>query len=129
MAFTYLSDKTVITLVRCWCILVHLRLLLHAFRITGRWPDPVTPVTIEDKFLWRKIFDHNPLFVLACDKLASKNYAQSIVSDLKFARVIWSGTEPRKIPVEVLSGNVVVKSSQGCGWNHVIWNGQVDLPE
>jgi hypothetical protein len=31
------------------------------------------------------------------------------------------------IPKKVLSGNVVVKSSQGSGWHQIVMNGQVDL--
>lgn len=98
----------------------------RAIRKTGRFPDPATPVTIEDKFLWRKIFDRNPLFVIACDKIASKRYVQSVVQDLKAARVIWVGKDARQIPDDALAGNVVVKSSQGSGSNLMVVNGQVD---
>lgn len=84
------------------------------------------PVTYVDKFLWRKLFDHNPLFTLACDKLASKAYALSLCGDLKTAKVLWTGTDAALIPSDVLAGNVVVKANHGCAWNIMIRNGEVD---
>jgi hypothetical protein len=73
-----------------------------------------------------KIFDHNPLFTMACDKTASKAYAKSVCPELSFARILWTGDDPTLIPDELLVGNVVVKANHGSRWNVMIENGRVD---
>ncbi|MEP6567059.1 MAG: ATP-grasp fold amidoligase family protein [Mesorhizobium sp.] len=89
-------------------------------------PDPARPASYVDKFLWRKVFDHNPAFATACDKLASKAHALAVCPELKTADVLWSGTDPSKIPEGLLTGNVMVKANHGCRWNMMIRNGEVD---
>ena len=86
----------------------------------------MTPVSDVDKFLWRKIFDHNPLFAVACDKLAANEYAVSICPELKTAKVLWVGNEPDQIPAQVLAGNVMIKANCGSGMNVMVLGGKVD---
>jgi hypothetical protein len=93
---------------------------------SGALPDPARPISYADKFLWRKLFDHNPFFATACDKLASKRYALSACPELKTAEVLWSGNNGAEIPARLLAGNVVVKANHGCRWNMMIRNGEVD---
>lgn len=81
------------------------------------WLRPATPQTILEKFLWRKLFDRNPLFTIACDKTAAKHYALTRCPELKTARIVWSGKKPAEIPFELLSGNTVLKANHGSGWN------------
>jgi hypothetical protein len=119
-------DRWVFRLVRWWCFLRWNSVWRHTVLMARVWPDPVTPVTDVDKFMWRKIFDHNPMFVMACDKLASKAYAQSRCPDLKVAEVLWTGRDTDLIPDEVLAVNVVVKSNHGSGRYVMVENGQVD---
>jgi len=94
--------------------------------MTGVRPDPATPVSDVEKFLWRKIFDHNPLFTMACDKIASKQHAQSVCPGLRTAEILWIGSDPDQITDDVLAGNVVVKSNHGAGRYVMVHNGQVD---
>jgi hypothetical protein len=115
--------------VRWWCFLRWNSVWRHAILMARTWPDPVTPATDVDKFMWRKIFDHNPLFVMACDKLASKAYAQSRRPDLKVAEVLWTGLDTDLIPEEALTGDVVVKSNHGSGRYVMVRDGQVDRTE
>ncbi|WP_181169147.1 ATP-grasp fold amidoligase family protein [Mesorhizobium sp. B2-4-14] len=99
---------------------------MRTFNHSGMLPHPARPSTYVDKFLWRKIFDHNPFFATACDKLASKAYALSTCPELRSAKVLWSGRNAREIPAELLAGDVVVKANHGCRWNIMIRNGRVD---
>jgi TupA-like ATPgrasp len=119
-------DQMIFAIIRYWCFLRHRRTCLLAAQFAGKRPDPATPVSEVDKFLWRKIFDHNPLFTVACDKLAAKEYALSVCPELKTAEVIWVGTDPDQIPPQVLSGNVVIKANWGSGWNIFVRDGKVD---
>jgi hypothetical protein len=119
-------DDAILALVRYWCFVRHRRICLEAARHVGKRCDPATPISDADKFLWRRIFDHNPLFTTACDKLAAKEYALSVCPDLKSAEVLWVGSDPDQIPPQTLSGNVVVKASCGSGWNVMVHDGKVD---
>lgn len=123
------ADRLVISLTRLWCFARHPFVCWHTYKDSRVLPDPAMPVTYVDKFLWRKLFDHNPLFTLACDKLASKAYALSVCPELKTAKVLWSGTDTALIPPDILAGNVVVKANHGCRWNIMIRNGEVDRPK
>jgi hypothetical protein len=127
MELLHVSDRAVLALVRSWCVLRYPRVYLRTARRVGQLPDPATPSTDTDKFLWRKIFDHNPLFTLACDKLSAKEYALLTCPELKTAEVLWVGDDPDQIPAEVLSGSVVVKANHGSRWNLMVHDGDVDL--
>ncbi len=121
------SDRLLLGAVRVWSLVGHPAVWRRALRSrTGFFPNPATPVTDTDKFLWRKIFDHNPLFSICCDKLAAKEYALKHAPSLKTAAVLWQGTDPRLIPAELLAGNVVVKANHASGWNILVRDGNVD---
>jgi hypothetical protein len=121
-----ISDRAIMALVRCWSFFRYNSVWRHTIAITRGWPDPVAPVSNVDKFMWRKLFDHNPLFTTACDKLAAKKYALSVCPGLKTAKVLWVGDDASAIPDKVLSGDVVIKANAGCGRNIMVHDGQVD---
>lgn len=120
------SDHLVLALVRLFCFLRYPRIYQRTARRAGTRPDPATPVSDTDKFLWRKIFDHNPLFTIACDKLAAKDYALSVCPELKTAEVLWVGNEADEIPPHVVSGDVVIKANHGSRWNVMVRDGEID---
>ena len=74
------------------------------------------PETIWDKYLWRKIFDHDPQFTTFCDKLAAKHYAAEHCPDLPAARVLWQGRDIDEVPAELLAGSGYLKSNYGSGF-------------
>jgi len=119
-----MNDRAILALARVWCLVRHPAICVRTFRHSGKVPDPARPASYADKFLWRKIFDHNPLFAMACDKLASKTYALSVCPELKTAKVLWSGRDAALIPASLLTGNVVVKANHGCRWNVMVRNGE-----
>lgn len=121
------SDRLVLGTVRIWCLLRYPGVWRRALRSrSGYFPNPALPAADTDKFLWRKIFDHNPMFSLCCDKLAAKDYALARCPDLRTAQVLWQGTDPHQIPAELLAGNVAIKANHGSGWNILVRDGQFD---
>lgn len=121
-----LIDRSLLALVRCWCFIRYPRVCLRTFKRSRVLPDPATPHSGGDKFLWRKMFDHNPLFTTACDKLAAKAYALSVCPELKTAAVLWTGRDAAAIPQEMLAGDVVVKANHGSRWNVMVRRGEAD---
>ena len=73
--------------------------------------------------VWRKAFDHNPLFEVFCDKLASKEWIASKCPDLPIPRTLWQGVSAREIPEALLAVAVIVKSNAASARN-LILNGQ-----
>lgn len=121
------EDRLLLGTVRIWSLLRHPGVWRRALRSkAGLFPNPAAPSADGDKFLWRKIFDHNPLFSICCDKLAAKDYAKQHAPGLKTAAVLWQGTDSARIPPELLTGNVAIKANHGSGWNILVRDGQYD---
>ncbi|MBM9594657.1 ATP-grasp fold amidoligase family protein [Roseitranquillus sediminis] len=98
-----------------------------AYRHGGRRrPRIAMPQTVNEKFAWRKIFDHDPRFPVISDKLAVKAWARRVVPNLVVPRTLWSGTEPDQIPEEVFAHDVVVKANHGSAMNLVVRRGELD---
>jgi hypothetical protein len=104
---------------------VALRYLLLALP-HGRLPHLATPRSANDKFFWRKVFDHDPRFTILCGKLQCKEWVRSLGLDLEMAPVLWVGTDPREIPESLLQGDVAVKANGGSATNLFIRNGHFD---
>ncbi|HSO47666.1 MAG TPA: ATP-grasp fold amidoligase family protein [Rhizobiaceae bacterium] len=94
---------------------LHPRLVRKFRKKTGCFPDVAFPRTIQEKFLWRKVFDHNPLFVRLSDKLAAKGYIAAVCPELHIPEVLWRGASPADIPEVMLGCRGVLKSSHGSG--------------
>lgn len=111
---------------RAWAhaLFYYFPLIVRTSRRIGRLPDCVRPRSADEKFLWRKIFDRNPLFTIACDKLAGRGYAMSRYPKLKAAQTLWTGTDVDTIPAELIAGNAVLKANCGSGMVAVIREGQ-----
>jgi len=124
-----LRDRAIFWAVNTWVKFCHPRRVIQFLRRTRKIPHPALPTTLAEKFLWRKLFDHNPLFTLVSDKLAAKEYAVSICPHLKVPQTLWTGTNPADISEKILSGSVMFKANHGSGWNIKIHNGIYDRKE
>ncbi|TGT72869.1 hypothetical protein EN802_13390 [bacterium M00.F.Ca.ET.159.01.1.1] len=90
----------------------------------GYLPNPAAPTRYNELMLWRKIIDHNPLFVTLTDKLAAKAHIRAACPGLPLAETLWSGRNPEDIPAELLAGQVVVKTNHGCEMNIFVSGGR-----
>ncbi|WP_018874685.1 ATP-grasp fold amidoligase family protein [Thioalkalivibrio sp. ALJ1] len=119
-------DRALLAAVTLWCWIRYLPITLRTLRRTHRLPCAGLPVTGNDKFFWRKIFDHDPRFTIVSDKLACKEWVAARVPGLSIASVLWKGADPRGIPDTLLRRNAVFKANHGCGTNHLIHQGHCD---
>lgn len=103
------------------------RTMIHKF--LRREPDPARSVHVafpscaNDKFHWRKVFDHNPLFVTLADKIEVKDWIRQVAPELGVARLLWQGTDPAQIPDALLQQDVVIKASHSYKANIIVTNG------
>ena len=101
--------------VTLWGFLRHPRLVEKFRRKTGHFPNIASPRTVQEKFLWRKIFDHDPRFVRVQDKLAVKDHARAILPEIGVPDTLWSGADLAQAPRDVLSRAAVLKPNHDCG--------------
>ncbi|MCI5075735.1 ATP-grasp fold amidoligase family protein [Oricola sp.] len=104
----------------------HPKLILSFRRRVGYWPRPSCPVSYHEKYLWRKLFDHDPRFPQWTDKLQAKRLVRERFPDLAVAETLWEGDDPQAIPDALLQGDCVVKAAHGSGWNIIVRGGDVD---
>jgi hypothetical protein len=125
-AISHLPTRIVIMLVRIYCYLGYPRQMLNFRREVGYWPDPALPETSNEKYTWRKVFDRNPLFTEASDKLLAKELAQKLCPQVQVPKTLWTGDRAEDIPDQLLSNSVVVKTNHGSGWNYFVHEGKHD---
>jgi hypothetical protein len=115
---TNLIDEAIFGVTNAWIYLSRPRLRRRWIRRFGRFPDIARPLGHDALMQWRKVFDHNPLFVTFCDKLATAAWVRRLLPDLAQAEVLWVGSSAADIPMPLLDGNVVLKASSGSGSNY-----------
>jgi hypothetical protein len=94
-----LSRLHPVNLVFCAC---HPVLLVKFIVRKGYFPNVAVPRTLAEKYLWRKVVDRNPLFVIFSDKLLTKRHMAERFPDIACAQVLWSGDDIRQAPRELL---------------------------
>ncbi len=127
--YSLLFHRSAAALIDALCALRFPKLTRRFRRIHGRAPKFALPETYYDWMQWRKVFDHNPLFITLGDKLKAKDYIAQHIPALTLPRVLWSGDGSTAIPEEVLQGNVVIKTSDGSGRNFFIQDGKYNRGE
>ncbi len=112
--------------VNLWAYCRHPLLVARFFRALKYLPSIARPGTYNEKILWRKIFDHNPLIGILSDKLRAKQYFHEHCGEIQTAEVLWSGDRACDIPDEILRENVVVKTNHGSGFNLFLQDNNFD---
>lgn len=82
-----------------WPYAGNTRLVRQSRRFNHRLPDIADPKLCSERMLWRKLVDHDPRFVICCDKLATEDYVQRICSESPSSRApVMSGRGARRHP-------------------------------
>jgi len=95
----------------------HPKMVLYFIRRTGVFPNIFCPQTVNDKFLWRKLFDHDPRFVILSDKLACKDWVAARVPELNIPTVRWTGSSAESFPHELKGKAGLLKANHGSDTN------------
>ncbi|WP_055687550.1 ATP-grasp fold amidoligase family protein [Loktanella sp. 5RATIMAR09] len=111
-------DSIVFFLVGLWVGLSAPRELRRLARLQARHEvfrvRIAVPVLANEKYLWRKLFDHNPLFVTLTDKQACKGWVASLGLDIRQPKTLWVGTDANYIPADVWAVPMIIKATHGC---------------
>lgn len=120
MKYNFLKYYIIAQTISSIMIVAHWRAVAKFYLFTRRLPRLCPPTHAHDKYLWRKIFDHNPLFQTFCDKLACKEWVKKKYPNINVPPTIWQGDSVDVLPEQLLCQRVFVKVSNGSGYNMLI---------
>lgn len=112
------ADEWILRAADAWVRLTNRRLVRACRRHFGTVPDFARPRGHDALMQWRKVFDHNPLFVTFCDKLAARAWARARVPDLATADIVWQGERLEDLPAGAPADDCVLKVNAGTGANY-----------
>jgi hypothetical protein len=107
------------------------KLLRAAYRETyGRELNYENPRTFSEKLFHRMIsmdWAGDTEFTERTDKYLVRDYVRKKIGEKYLVKLIWHGTDPRRIPFETLPDRYVIKTNHGSG-GHLLVTGPVDRP-
>jgi len=122
------ADQWILRAANAWVRLTNRRLVRACRRHFGHVPDFARPRGHDALMQWRKVFDHNPLFVTFCDKPAARAWALERIPGLPTAELVWQGERLDDLPAGAPADDCVLKVNTGTGANYfpgrVRWDAQ-----
>lgn len=117
---TSLIDRLLFFALDVAIAVVHPRELLRFYRKSAshgnRHLSIAAPRVANAKFVWRKVFDHDPRFTVMSDKMAVKDFVRDLGIAVQTPRTLWSGP-PGHLPEPMLGADVVIKATHGWSTN------------
>ena len=110
----------VFTVLAVYVLVRYFKVYKRNLRNTGRFANPIFPKTYGDKMLWRKLFDHDPVFIDMTDKLKARDIALSRSGGLKLTEILWQGDTIEDFPLDEIEKPCIVKFNTGSGWYFVV---------
>lgn len=95
---------------------------LETFLFLGYWPSLNNPQTFNEKLLWRKLYDENPLYQQVTDKYRVREFVAARVGERVLTKLLYVTDDPTTIPFGDLPGRFVVKANFGAGRNIFVRN-------
>jgi hypothetical protein len=80
-----------------------------------KFPDLKSPTTFNEKLVWRKFYDHNPIYVQLADKWQVREYVRMKVREEVLTKVFWVGKDLSTINLANLPDKFVIKANHGSG--------------
>ncbi|MBN2395833.1 MAG: hypothetical protein JXC36_05135 [Candidatus Atribacteria bacterium] len=85
------------------------------------------PQSFQEKIVWKKIYDRNPLLPIVADKYQVRFYLQQVLGEENTKSILvpllYVTEEPKTIPFEELPDEFIVKPNHASGLNIIIRNG------
>ncbi len=91
------------------------------------------PKSFNEKIVWKKIYDRNPLLPTTADKYKVRDYFKEMLGKEKAKEILipllYVTDKPETIPFEKLPSNFIIKANHGSGTNIVVRNGNYNKEE
>jgi hypothetical protein len=89
-------------------------------RAHGVFPNLVRPATLNEKILYRILFDRRRVLTQVADKAAVRPYVESRLGPQVLPKLHCLTTRPDTIPFDQLPERFVVKPTHGSGWVQIV---------
>jgi hypothetical protein len=94
------------------------------FRHHGYRLDLDNPRSFNEKIIWRKVFDRNPLLPSIVDKIAARDYVIEKLGKETGGQILvpllFVAENPEDIPFSNLPEEYIVKPNHGSGWSVIV---------
>ena len=88
-------------------------------RSIGYWPNIKNPQSYNEKIIWKKIYDRNPLLTIVADKYKVRDYVKSVLGEEVAEKILvplyFVTDNPKEIPFDNLPEEYIVKVNNGAG--------------
>ncbi len=113
------EDRCVLKIANFLFCFSHPVLVLRFIFRMGHFPNILVPGNLAEKYLWRKVFDRNPMFVKLSDKIRFKEHISATLPGIKFAKVMWRGNNIDEAIEAALhrSGYLKINNASGANLN------------
>lgn len=85
------------------------------------------PVSFNQKMVWKKLFDRNPLLPVTTDKLLVREYIREVlgkeVAKTLLVPLLYEGDDPAKIPFDDLPAEYIIKANHDSGGFKIVRSG------
>jgi len=79
-----------------------------------------TPTTFNEKIQWLKLYSRKPIHTLCADKLLVRDYVEERIGQESLIPLLWSGTDPNRIPFQNLPDEYIIKTSHTSSRNILV---------
>ena len=91
------------------------------------------PKSYNEKVVYKKIYDRNPLLTKTSDKYTVRSYVKKVLGEKEGEKILipllYVTDKPETIPFDELPKDFVIKSNHGSGWNIIVRDGKYDKDE
>jgi len=91
------------------------------------------PKSFNEKIVWKKIYDRNPLLPITADKYKVRSYLKKALGEEKATEILipllYVTDQPDTIPIEMLPSDFIVKPTHASGLSIIVKNGHFNQKE
>ena len=103
------------------------------YNLYGYRLDLENPRSFNEKIIWRKVFDRNPLFPLLQDKYKARGYVVDKLGKEEgegiLVPLLFVTEDPDEIPFDDLPEEYIIKPNHGSGWHIIVEKGNPARPK
>ena len=103
---------------------------IRFYKILGYRLNLQNPRSYNEKIIWKKIYDRNPLLPLTADKYLARTYIKDVLGEEKAREILipllYVTDKPETIPFEKLKIPYIIKPNHASGLRIIVENKQYD---
>lgn len=104
------------------CVMIFVTIMRRYKRGFGVYPNLLYPKTINEKILYRMLFDRRRILTQLEDKYAVRDFVKQKIGEHVLPKWHCVTTNPSTIPFDDLPDKFVVKPTHGSGWVRIVPN-------